>query len=58
MAFRKTSVLAAFGAVAVMSAGAAMSASAVPTTSTAVAATCHASSGNLYCGNRVNAAIC
>jgi hypothetical protein len=57
VAFRKTSALAAAGAVVVLAAGAATSASAAPMASDAVAATCHASSGSLYCGNRANAAI-
>ncbi|MDX6264720.1 MAG: hypothetical protein QOH84_6408 [Kribbellaceae bacterium] len=51
VAFRKTSALAMAGTAAVLVASVGTTASAAPT------ATCHAASGNLYCGNKVGTSI-
>jgi hypothetical protein len=59
----KTRALAVVGTVAALAAGASTTASAAPAASTATAgstaqaASCYASGGSLYCGNRANASI-
>ncbi|MEU4389647.1 hypothetical protein [Kribbella sp. NPDC023855] len=60
MTFGKSKALAVAGSVAVLAAGATTTASAAPAVSTspaAAAASCYASNGSLYCGNRAGASI-